>query len=823
LVSADFYKWKRSSISAIRISGNFKRRLLRIVVPIACVALMMASILGIALYSYSNNRRDALALSEDVLASLDRRIATEVRAFLAPASAWVKIVDSTLNEPSSGIERRHLVEPLATQMLKSIHQIAIFSFADTGGNYMMLKKMPDRSIHTKIIERGKSGIRVTWIRRDADGREIGREYPTDDTYDPRTRPWYIGAVGTRGVFWTGVYIFFTDQKPGITAAKAFRNEKGEVLGVVGLDIELTSLSAFLGSLQIGRSGRAMIIDETGRLVAYPEVSRMMKQQGAELVAVRLNEMGDPVLDRAFNRFLVEKDGHRELIVQGHTYINTVSSLQSAVGKKWSVLIVVPSDDFVGFVSRNNRRALLMSIGLVILASLLAGLLIWQGLRADRNARLLLARRQEMEAQGRAFSDLAARPAIFDPADIEALEHLTRTTAEAIGVRRVSVWQWQFDGRQLACSDCYDRESGGHTRGTVLLQEDLPQLFNALLEGSTIQTESAADDPRTAELHRVYLHPLGCSALLSMPISDQEQIRGALWFEQAITARGWPPEDISFARAVAGLLTLRLSASRTQAECAPVFVSGISRDIEGRSSTRNVGDSGSAIGAIGAIDEVKPVVVATRDMRQATIVDRRTRIFQKDIEHHAGSPEAIGADIYDDVTVLALQFTDPIALAERMGEDNPITAVDRLIRQLESLASESGVGYMKFMSDQLVCAAGLGDDTGDHAHTIAELALKIQDICLHLYADLAHRLDFRIGIDTGAVIGSAVGREFKNYNLWGEAVRIAGMMAESGSVGEIHLSESTYRRLQTGYLFKVRGSYFLPTVGELSTYILTGHL
>ncbi|MGA9535589.1 MAG: hypothetical protein WBR24_06740 [Desulfobacterales bacterium] len=54
--------------------GNLKRLLLRIVVPIACVALTMASILGIALYSYSNNRRDALALSEDVLASLDRRL-----------------------------------------------------------------------------------------------------------------------------------------------------------------------------------------------------------------------------------------------------------------------------------------------------------------------------------------------------------------------------------------------------------------------------------------------------------------------------------------------------------------------------------------------------------------------------------------------------------------------------------------------------------------------------------------------------------------------------------------------------------------------------
>jgi class 3 adenylate cyclase len=69
----------------------------------------------------------------------------------------------------------------------------------------------------------------------------------------------------------------------------------------------------------------------------------------------------------------------------------------------------------------------------------------------------------------------------------------------------------------------------------------------------------------------------------------------------------------------------------------------------------------------------------------------------------------------------------------------------------------------------------------------------------------------------------VGREHQTYNLWGEAVRTAGMMAESGSIGEIHVSESTYQRLQTRYLFRLRGHYFLPNVGELTTYILTGHL
>lgn len=98
----------------------------------------MATILGIAWFNYTHNRNDALALSEDLLRSLDRRIATEVDAFLSPASEIVRILHNTLKHPSYWDNRRVLGEPLAMQMLNTIPQLAIFSFADTKGNYMML-------------------------------------------------------------------------------------------------------------------------------------------------------------------------------------------------------------------------------------------------------------------------------------------------------------------------------------------------------------------------------------------------------------------------------------------------------------------------------------------------------------------------------------------------------------------------------------------------------------------------------------------------------------------------------------------------------------
>jgi hypothetical protein len=42
---------------------RFKRRLMRVVIPVGCVLFMVATILSISAYGYYVNRRDALALS----------------------------------------------------------------------------------------------------------------------------------------------------------------------------------------------------------------------------------------------------------------------------------------------------------------------------------------------------------------------------------------------------------------------------------------------------------------------------------------------------------------------------------------------------------------------------------------------------------------------------------------------------------------------------------------------------------------------------------------------------------------------------------------
>ncbi len=108
------------------------------------------------------------------------------------------------------------------------------------------------------------------------GRENGafvrshkRARPT--RYDPRERPWYKLAVRQpEQVMRTAPYTSVTTDDINIGIVKALVDEQGEVFGVVGADITLRNLSQVVSSLETGRDGYIVLLDEQGMILSHPE-------------------------------------------------------------------------------------------------------------------------------------------------------------------------------------------------------------------------------------------------------------------------------------------------------------------------------------------------------------------------------------------------------------------------------------------------------------------------------------------------------------------------------------------------------------------------
>lgn len=695
-------------------------------------------------------------------------------AYLDPAARTVAVTRDVVKGAAIADELP-TIETLGASLLGEIPQIAILSFADEDGNYVMVRRRPAGGTDIKLIETTPGPRRVTWIHRNAAGQETGREEDPTDTFDPRTRPWYSGAAESEGVFWTGVYVFFTDQKPGLTASARYRTPDGR-LHVVGADITLEDLSHFLASLKIRESGRAIIFDGSGKVIATPKGGDVVRKDvtGAFTTA-RVDDLGDFALTAAYDRFRVEGHGRRVIEVHGRRYVSAATALPTA-GRDWSVLTVVPEDEFVGFVTSNNRNALLLSIGIVAIAALLAALLVRQGLRADRSARQVLDRQHAIARQSEAFATLAADADLFDPRHNEPPRALTETLARVTGARRASVWRLIDGGRVLLCDDSFERETGGHVDGLRLHRDELPQFFNCLLKEEEIQVSNAAADRRTHELERLVMRPLGSRALFAMPVRRGKRVVGAVWLEDA-PGMG-RAED--FVRAVANMVALRMAE-------APREVAAPER---------------AATAAIPSEPE-------------------RKRSYTAELASRGIDPATIEGDIYPSVAVMVVHFVDQLAMPARPEGAAQDTISDQVACSLQQIARKRDIPYLKIVGQEIIGAAGFSAQNGTAALLIAEVALAIRDHCLTLFEDSDKRLEFRIGIDCGPAIGSEVGSDPRVFNLWGEAVRTAARMAQTGLPGAVQASEAAYERLRSDFLFRPRGAFYLPQVGEARTFILAG--
>lgn len=755
-------------------SSNLRRRQVwsRIGVPVGGVALVIIAVLAIALYSERANRAGVLLLSDDLLTGLQDRISLEVTAYLDPATRAARLARDMVARESIS-DRAAALEAFAAGALRQIPQIDALYTGDADGNFIMVQHAEADGTDTKLIERAPGRRNVELVHRDSDGHPTGRELQPNDQFDPRTRDWYQGALKATDVFWTGVYVFFAHRTPGVTAAVRLRSVDG-VDRVFGVDITLKALSEFLASLKIGRSGRAVIFDNSGRVIAAPDMSRMLHERDGQLDTVRLDQLGDPILAAAYDRFRVEGYGRRLLEVDGVSIVSIASRLPSS-SRDWSLLMVVPEADFTGFVARNSRATLLLSSVVIALVSVLAALVVRQGWRADRTGRLLLDRGRAVERQSLAMAGLARRSDLFERSQTAPIQAMTRALADLALAQRASVWQLLDNGRRLYCADAYERSSDEHVAGLQITRAELPQFFAALESGEEIQALDAAGDRRTAELHRIVMHHYRSRGVYVAPVRAVDTTVGAVILEDAVQIS----DAMEFVSMVAGIVAVRMRdgvevQAAARAEQAPTV----------------------------------PVSVGERNSESDLILQSLDRA-------------TIGADVFAAASVMLVKFRDMTAMAG-YDIDGVTTLADRVVATLQDIAAEHDIPYMKLVGHDVVAAAGLVPDDTNAIVRIADAAVAIREHCLEIFETCGHPPAFHIGIDCGVAIGSHVGRQPRVFNLWGDAVRTADLMAETGpGQGTIQVSEAAYDRLRQNFLFRLRGNFYLPRVGSEQTFVLAG--
>jgi len=392
----------------------------RITLPVIFITLITATTLFIIFLNYYSTKQSVYAIADDLMTKISEHALEKTLNHLGPAGKLVKLNALSSDGGIFSSDFNKKIEDFTRQQLKCFPQFSMVNFGNERGDFWMTKRMPNGTVSTKIVTRldtsptcdnlvkkGRedmpketiadkaeiartvaSCIQTQWIHRNKNGREMSKVDEPHGCYDPRIRPWYKGSKSKQNLFWTDVYVFSSDQKPGITAAMPIMKDN-QFLGVTTIDIALEELSMFLKKLKIGNNGRAFIINSKGKTVALPNLEEVSKQD-AITGKVRLNTITN-ISDKAIvsSYFgIMEKMGistgqplrmsKKKSFMYSHEgegYFGLYKPFPAQYGWDWVIGIVVPEDDFMASVKRNRVFGFAISffclIGVLFLSVLIS--------------------------------------------------------------------------------------------------------------------------------------------------------------------------------------------------------------------------------------------------------------------------------------------------------------------------------------------------------------------------------------------------------------------------------------------------------------------
>jgi guanylate cyclase len=100
-----------------------------------------------------------------------------------------------------------------------------------------------------------------------------------------------------------------------------------------------------------------------------------------------------------------------------------------------------------------------------------------------------------------------------------------------------------------------------------------------------------------------------------------------------------------------------------------------------------------------------------------------------------------------------------------------------------------------------------------------MALEMRDYVAEHQFHNGRRVSFRIGINSGSMIGGVIGRRKFVYDVWGDAVNIASRMESHGLGGAVQITQATYELIKDEFICEPRGTVNVKGKGEMEVWLV----
>jgi len=160
------------------------------------------------------------------------------------------------------------------------------------------------------------------------GMYMWPDEPLPEGYDPRKRPWYQEAMAKNGPVWTEPYRDASTGKWIVTYSEPIYIN-GKLVGVIGVDVFVSTLIEQSREIKIGQSGYIAIINKDGTIIVHPDESMVQT----------FNIHNDPNLSPLADE--LDKNKNKGWILYPFQDVEKIAGYKRMRTTGWIVLATVP--------------------------------------------------------------------------------------------------------------------------------------------------------------------------------------------------------------------------------------------------------------------------------------------------------------------------------------------------------------------------------------------------------------------------------------------------------------------------------------------------
>ena len=290
--------------------------------------------------------------SKNYLSQSSGKVSEQIRSYLNPLNSNISIAYRMFSEGVVDPKKPEFTRFLYGLIADNKNLVGAY-WGDINGNWYWLNREADKGFIEEVILRDGNVSRVIKKNLDAQGNILTTKKSEFTEIDPRSRPWYQQAQLRKHLTWV-IYRFVKigsqETQLGITSAFPVYDAKGNLKGVLGIDMLLGAIANYVKDIKLTENSFIFVIDEAGYIIAAHA------KHGDLLKFDKLPEVTNTKgswLQESFKIYQHKRQSPFVYSSGGQDYVSSYEKiLDGASDDPWFVAIVTPMDDIIAPLRKN---------------------------------------------------------------------------------------------------------------------------------------------------------------------------------------------------------------------------------------------------------------------------------------------------------------------------------------------------------------------------------------------------------------------------------------------------------------------------------------